>query len=158
MTCDDITDRRRAEESLRESEERYRSLVANATDMIFIAQDGIFKFPNPATMAITGYTEEELATLPFAGSSIRKTGKWSSSRHRRRLQGEEVPNTYSFRILTKAEEVLWVQLNAVLITWEGRPGVLCSLRDITPQKRLEAQYRPRPEDGGSGYLGRGRRP
>ena len=34
----------------------------------------------------------------------------------------------------------WVQLNSVLITWEGRPGVLCSLRDITPQRRLEAQY------------------
>jgi two-component system, cell cycle sensor histidine kinase and response regulator CckA len=136
----DITDRKRVEESLRNSEERYRSLVASATDMIFIAQDGVSKFPNPATMFITGYSEEELATLPLAGIIHPDDREAVLEKHNRRLQGEEVPNTYSFRILTKREEELWVQLNTVLINWEGRPGVLCSLRDITPQKRLEAQY------------------
>jgi PAS domain S-box-containing protein len=140
MTCDDITDRRRAEESLRESEERYRSLVANTTDMIFIAQDGIIKFSNPAAPAITGYTEEELATQPFTRIIHPEDREMVVSRHRRRLRGEEAPNTYTFRLLTKAEDVLWVQLNAVLVTWEGRPGILCSLRDVTPQKKLEAQF------------------
>lgn len=140
MTCEDITDRKRAEESLRESEERYRSLVANATDMIYIAQDGIIKFPNPATLVITGYTEAELATMPFTRIIHPEDRKMVGDRYRRRLQGEEVPNTYSFRILTKAEEVLWVQLNAVRVTWEGKPGILCSLRDVTPQKKLEAQF------------------
>jgi two-component system cell cycle sensor histidine kinase/response regulator CckA len=140
MTCEDITDRRNAEESLRESEERYRSLVAHGSDMIYIAQDGIIKFPNPATMAITGYTEEELAALPFTRLVHPEDRKMVGDRHRRRLLGEEVPSTYTFRILTKAEEALWVQLNAALITWEGRPGILCSLRDVTPQKKLEAQF------------------
>ena len=136
----DITEHKRAEEALRDSEERYRTLVASATDMIFIAQDGILRFPNPATLTITGYSEEELSTLPFANIIHPEDREMVIEKHTRRLKGEEVPNTYSFRILTKGEEVLWVQLNAVLVTWEGRPGVLCSLRDITPQKRLEEQY------------------
>jgi len=140
MTCEDITDRKRADESLRESEERYRSLVAHATDMIFITQDEIIKFPNPATPAITGYTVEELATQPYSRLIHPEDRKMVLDRYRRRLQGEDVLNTYTFRILTKAEEVLWVQLNAALVTWEGRPGILCSLRDVTPQKKLEAQF------------------
>jgi PAS domain S-box-containing protein len=136
----DISERERAEEALRDSEERYRSLVANATDMIFIAQDGLIKFPNPAALAITGHSDKELTTLPFVQIIHPEDREMVKGRYARRLNGEEVPNTYSFRILTKEAEVLWVQLNAVLITWEGRPGILCSLRDITPQKRLEAQY------------------
>ena len=136
----DITEHRLAEEALRDSEERYRSLVANATDMIFIAQDGFLRFPNPATLTISGYSEEELSTLPFANIIHPEDKEMVIEKHTRRLKGEELPNIYSFRILTKGGEVLWVQLNAVLITWEGRPGVLCSLRDITPQKRLEEQY------------------
>ena len=136
----DITEHRLAEEALRDSEERYRSLVANATDMIFIAQDGFLRFPNPATLTISGYSEKELSTLPFANIIHPEDKEMVIEKHTRRLKGEELPNIYSFRILTKGGEVLWVQLNAVLITWEGRPGVLCSLRDITPQKRLEEQY------------------
>ena len=136
----DITDHKRAEEALRNSEERYRSLVAHATDMIFIAQDGVLKFPNPATVSITGYSEDELATLPFVTIVHPDDKEMVIEKHKQETQGEEVANTYSFRIVTKEEEELWVQLNAVLINWEGRSGVLCSLRDITPQKRLEAQY------------------
>jgi PAS domain S-box-containing protein len=136
----DITDRKRAEEALQSSEERYRSLVNHATDMIFIAQDGILKFPNPAATTLSGYSEQELVTLPFVEIIHPEDREVVVEKHRQRLRGEEVPNTYSFRILNKAGDTLWVQLNAVLITWEGRPGVLCSLRDITPQKRLEAQY------------------
>ena len=135
-----ITEHKRAEEALRDSEERYRTLVASATDMIFIAQDGMVKFPNPASSTITGYSEEELSTLPFANIIHPEDREMVIEKHTRRLKGEEVPNTYSFRILTKGEEVLWVQLNSALITWEGRAGVLWVLRDITPQKRLEAQY------------------
>jgi PAS domain S-box-containing protein len=81
-----------------------------------------------------------LATQPFTRIIHPEDREMLVSRHRRRLRGEEAPNTYTFRLLTKAEDVLWVQLNAVLVTWEGRPGILCSLRDVTPQKKLEAQF------------------
>lgn len=136
----DITERKRIEEALQESEEKYRSVIANAMDAIFIAQDGMIKFPNPSTLTITGYSEDEYATTPFMNLIHPEDREMVLDRHNRRLKGEEVPNNYSFRVLNKAGEELWVQLNAVSIDWEGRPAVLCFLRDITSQKRLEAQF------------------
>jgi len=136
----DITERKRIEEALQESEKKYRSVIANANDAIFIAHDGFVKFPNPSTLAITGYSEKEYATTPFMNLIHPEDREMVLDRHNRRLKGEDVPNNYSFRVLNKAGEELWVQLNAVSIDWEGRPAVLCFLRDITSQKRLEAQF------------------
>ena len=61
----EIQERINAEVALRENEEKYRLLVDNATDAIFIAQDEFIKFPNPKTLEITGYSEAELAQAPF---------------------------------------------------------------------------------------------
>ncbi|MCL5884264.1 MAG: ATP-binding protein, partial [Deltaproteobacteria bacterium] len=47
---------------------------------------------------------------------------------------------YPFRIMKKTGEEIWAQLNAERIDWEGRPGVLCFLRDITKERNLEAQF------------------
>ena len=134
-----ITERKLAEEALRESEEKYRLLVDNASEAIFIAQDEVVKFPNPRTTEMVGYSSEELAEIPFIGLIHPDDREMVIDRHRRRLQGEEPPRSYSFRIMGKFGEELWVQLNTVLITWEGRPATLNFLRDITPQRKLEAQ-------------------
>jgi PAS domain S-box-containing protein len=136
----DITERKRMEEALQVSEEKYRSVVANANDAIFIAQDGMIKFPNPSALSITGYSEEEYAGIRIADLIHPEDREMVLNRHQRRLMGEETPSPYSFRILNKAGEELWVQLNAVRIEWEGKPGILCFLRDITQQKKLEAQF------------------
>jgi PAS domain S-box-containing protein len=136
----DITERKRVEAALQESEEKYRSLVANATDAIFIVQDGLITFPNPITLALVGYSQEEMATLPFIDLVHPQDRAMVLDNHNRRLNGEEVPSTSTFRVLNKQGEELWGQLNAALTTWGGRPAILCFIRDITPQKRLEAQY------------------
>ena len=124
---------------LKESEEKYRLLVENANDAIFIAQDEVVKFPNPKTEAMIGYPSEELARIPIVDLIHPEDRDMVLDRNKRRLKGEESPSTYSFRIINRAGEELWVQLNAVLITWEGRPATLNLLRDITQQRRLEAQ-------------------
>jgi PAS domain S-box-containing protein len=136
----DITERKKIEKALLESEEKYRSVIANAMDAIFIAQDGFVKFPNPSTLALTGYSEEEYARTSFVNLVHPEDRRMVADRHERRLRGEEVLNNYAFRVLNKAGEELWVQLNAVSIDWDGRPAILCFLRDITSQKRLEAQF------------------
>ncbi len=135
----DITQRKLAEEAVRESEEKYRLLVDNANDGIFIAQDGNIKFPNPKTREVLGYSEEELSQVQYLDLIHPEDRALVDARQQRQRQGEEVPTTYTLRIVDKRGEELWAQINAVPITWEGRSATLNFVRDITPQKKLEAQ-------------------
>ena len=100
----DVTDRKRAEEALLISEEKYRLVVENANDAIFIVQDGMIKFPNRRTMALSGYTEQELTSVPFSHFLHADDKDMVMDIHRKRLQGEDVPPAYSFRIIIKREK------------------------------------------------------
>ncbi|MBW1768791.1 MAG: PAS domain S-box protein, partial [Deltaproteobacteria bacterium] len=116
----DITTNKKAEEALRESEEKYRLLVENANDAIYVAQDGVVKFPNAKTEQLTGYSAAELEKMPFVNHIHPDDREMVMERH-------------------KTGEELWHLLNTVSITWEGRPATLNFVRDITEAKRLEAQ-------------------
>ncbi|MDY6954373.1 MAG: PAS domain S-box protein, partial [Thermodesulfobacteriota bacterium] len=137
----DITERKRTEALVRESEEKYRLLVDHAGDAIFIIQDGMIQFPNPKTLEVSGYSSEELQDVPFWDLVHPEDRDTVLERHSRRLAEEEVPAVYSFRIINRKGEELWVEVNVILITWNGRPATLNFVRDITAQKRLEDQLR-----------------
>jgi PAS domain S-box-containing protein len=93
------------------------------------------------TLELTQYSANELAQMPFTEFIHPQDRDMVLERHRKRLKGEEALSTYDFRIISKNGNLLWVHINPVLITWEGRPGTLNFLRDITSQKKLEAQLR-----------------
>jgi len=135
----DVTDRKKAIASLKASEEKYRLVVENANDAIFIVQDGIIKFPNHKTMELSGYTEQELTIVSFSHFIHPNDKDMVMDMHQKRLRGQDVPAAYSSRIITKTGETIWVEASAVLVTWEGSPATLSFLRDITFQKKLEAQ-------------------
>ena len=137
----DITESKAMEVALRESEQKYRFLVAHADEAIFVAQDEVVKFPNPKALEMTGYSTEELAGVPFTDLIHPEDRGKVLERHIDRLRGGTPPGTYPFRVVKKAGEEIWAQLTAVLIDWEGRPGILCFLRDITKERNLEAQFR-----------------
>jgi two-component system cell cycle sensor histidine kinase/response regulator CckA len=135
----DITEQRQAQEALKESEEKYRLLVENANDAIFIVQDDVVKFPNPKAEEMIGYCSDELARISFANFIHPEDRDVVLERYNRQLKGEKLPGTYAFRIIQRTGEELWVQLNPMLINWEGRPATLNFIRDITQQKKLEVQ-------------------
>jgi two-component system cell cycle sensor histidine kinase/response regulator CckA len=133
----DITDHKRIEEALRESEEKYRLLVENAYDAIFVAQDEVVKFPNPRVEELTGYSVGELAKKPFVEFIHPEDRGMVLERHFKRLKGEDFPGTYPFRIINRSGQELWVELSTVFISWEGRPATLNFIRDITEKKKVE---------------------
>jgi PAS domain S-box-containing protein len=140
-TLQDITEQKRVEDALQESEEKYRLLVENANDAIFIAQDEVIKFPNPRTTEILGYSENELSEIPFKNLIHPEDKEMVMERYFQRLKGGKFPSSYSFRIINKSGDESWVQLNAALITWEDRPATINLIRDITEQRQLENQLR-----------------
>ncbi len=135
----EIAERKAAEEALRESEEKYRLVVENASDAIFIIQDGLVKFPNKSLLSVSGYSVEELERTHFQNFIHPEDRNMVIEMNIKRLRGESVPGAYSFRILKKSGETVWTETSVVLITWEGRPATLNFIRDITRQKKLEEQ-------------------
>jgi len=138
-TVVDITERKKADKALKASEEQYRALVENANEAIIVAQDGMLKFTNPKAAEFTGYSKEELTSKPFLEFIHPDDRDMVVERHLRRLKGEELPHMYPFRIVDKEGDIKWVEINAVLIEWEGRPATLDFLSEITDRKRAEEQ-------------------
>jgi PAS domain S-box-containing protein/putative nucleotidyltransferase with HDIG domain len=136
-----ITERKLAEQALRQSEEKYRFLVDNANDAIFVAQDGFIKFPNPKTVQILGYGDAELARIPYM-ELIHPEDRSILSEFRQKRDGsKELTTTYSIRIINRAGEEIWAQISSVPIVWEDRPATLNFVRDITTQKKAEEELR-----------------
>ncbi|MGD8242062.1 MAG: PAS domain S-box protein [Desulfobacterales bacterium] len=136
----DIDKFKRAREALKESEEKYRKLIETANDAIFIIQDGQVKFPNPRAKRMGEKMGVDLEKHAFFEYVAPEDQNMILERHFRRLKGEVVPSTYNFRLLRKNGEKFWVEVNAVKITWEGRPATLNFIRDIDDQKKLEAEF------------------
>jgi len=141
----DITDRKEIEENLRQSEERYRSLVEHANDAITVSQDNKFKFANPAALKMTGYTEEEMYSLPISNFVHPKDREMVIERYHKRLRGEETPSQYQIRVITREGNIKWAEINSVKIAWNHRPAVLSFFTDITEQKQFEEALRASEE-------------
>ena len=133
----DITERKMAEETLRESEENYRNIFENAAEAIYLAQDGKIVFLNPRAATMTGYSSEELMSRPFIEFIHPDDRDKVVDRHMRRMKGEEIPQFYDFRLIYKDGKVRWVELNVVAINWKGKTATLNFLSDITERKRAE---------------------
>ncbi len=137
--CRDRTERKKAEMALQESEARLSLIFDNANEAIYITQEERIRFPNPQTTAITGYTRRELSGFAFIDLVHPEDKQALYAEQRRNLDDAQRPGAFSFRILNKAQKTLWVELSTVAITWEGQPAKLNFLRDVTFQKKMEAQ-------------------
>jgi PAS domain S-box-containing protein len=138
-SINDITERKQVEEALRASEEKYRVLVENAEEAIFVAQGGMLRFANSNTKKMLGYPAEELSTRPFADFIHPDDRALVMDRHVRRSRGEELPSRYVLRIFNWAGDTIWMELNVVVIVWDGAPATLNFATDITYRKREEAR-------------------
>lgn len=125
---------------LGESEEKYRLLINNANESIIVAQDGLLKFVNPMTLdLLEDYSEQELIDRPFPEFIHPDDRNMVVENCRRRIANEAVLPRYAFRVVTREGIVKWVEINAALIEWQGKPATLNFLTDITERMRAEKE-------------------
>ncbi len=126
--------------ALLQAEDKYRVLVENANDAIFVLQDGKIRFANPKALALGGVLADELEKVPFTEYLHPEERETVVQRHEQRLKGEKILSMYPLRIITRRGDTFWAEVNAVRIEWEGRPATLNIIRDITSQKLIEQHY------------------
>ena len=135
----DITQRKRTEEALRESQERYRLLVTKANDIIYRTDPmGQFTFVNPVAMRIMKYTEQELLGRRFV-DLIHPDHRIAAERFYGRQFVRRRPSTYyEFPALAKDGSEIWIGQNVQILQEEGVIiGFQAVARDITERKRAE---------------------
>jgi PAS domain S-box-containing protein len=136
----DITDRKRAEESLRESEERFRAVADQSLQGLILVQEGRATYVNQAYCEITGYSEEEAvaqtAEQRFAMIHADNAGG-VLDRKRRHDLGEPIDEVSEIRITRKDGTPRWVLSSNRAFTLQGKPARLGVIVDITERKQAE---------------------
>jgi PAS domain S-box-containing protein len=133
----DINKRKRAEEALQESEQKYREVVERANDGIAIIQDALLKYGNRCLTEITGYTLEEAVDTPFTNYVWPDEVAEATEDYRGRMAGEPVPIRYERGIRHKNGSRIDAEISGGIITYQNRPANLVIIRDITDRKRAE---------------------
>jgi PAS domain S-box-containing protein len=138
-THQDITDRKRAEEALQESESKFRDLSEKSIVGIYLIQDNLFRYVNSEFARIFGYPVDALKDklgprdvispedLSMVEESLRK-----------RIAGELRSTSYGFRIVTARGEIRHVEVYSSSTTYQGKPAVIGTLMDVSDRKRAEA--------------------
>ena len=133
----DITERKRVEKELRESETLFRTLTDNALVGIDIIQDNQFSYVNPAFAEVFGYSQSELvgaSPLILLHSDDREL---VAEQLRRRASGELPTMDYEFRGRRKNGETRNIKVFSVQVSLNGRPAIMANLLDITERKQAE---------------------
>ncbi len=135
--------RKRADEALRESEERFRNLVEGSLQGIVIHRDLKPLFANQAFATIHGYdTVDEILGMESIANLRAPHERARLDEHRkRRLKGEEAPSRYEYEGVRKDGSPVWLLNLPKLVVWEGEPAIQVAVVDITDHKRAEEALR-----------------
>lgn len=133
----DITERKRAQEELARSEEKYRSVIENASEGIVVIQDGLITYVNPKAKEMISSPDSAIIGKSFLSFIHPDDQEAALARHTKRLSGSEMDASYDYRIFNRDGGIIWAQISAIRILWEGEPATLNFLSDITERKKAE---------------------
>jgi len=137
----DVTERRMAEQALRDSEARYRLMAENSTDLISrTSMRGVFLYLSDASRRLLGYEPAEL-TGASAYDIIYEEDR-DEVRHLSKLINDAGPTTFSYRVRRKDGSLVWFETTSrsVRNPISGElDEIICVSRDISERKRAEEQ-------------------
>lgn len=144
----DITDMKRADQALRESESRFRALVEQSLAGIYIIQDNRFRYVNPAFATIAGYgsAEELVDQVPVTDLVSPEDRERVAENLRRRLAGEINDLQYEFTGLRRDGSRVALEAHGCSFVYQGRPAVIGLILDITARKAAEEALHKQTEE------------
>ncbi len=133
----EISRRELMSQSLKASEEKYRLLVENSAEAVFVIQDGMLKFVNAKTIELARFSREELTSRPFYEFVHPEDRVMVMDHYLRLIEHDEAIYGLEFRIQDGKGDVRWGSVSAISIVWDDQASVLCFATDITDRKHLE---------------------
>ena len=151
-TREQVTDRKEAEEHIRESEETYRTLAERVHDGIYMCQGSRFIYVNSRMAEIAGYSTGELTGSEFMRLVHPDDQILVADIARKRSRGEPIPDTHEIHIVRKDGTVRSLEIAMSSISFRGEQVVLGAVRDITQRKYAEMELRESEEKYRNLYL------
>jgi PAS domain S-box-containing protein len=138
----DVTERKRAEESLRESENKFKDLAEKSVVGIYLMEGGLFRYVNSRFAEIHGYEVDELIDRKGPPDMFAPEGQWQLDKASMRGPGElGVDMGQQFKIMTKQGGAKNIEVYSSLTSYQGRKAVIGTVLDITERKAVEEALR-----------------
>ncbi len=130
-----------AKERIEKSEKRYRTLIENAFDGIYLLKDRHFVYVNPRFEEITEYSASEITASEFDYFQLLtdRSKRLVQERYEARIKGHSLAVRYEFEIVTKSGAIKNVEISAVPIPSEGRNSIMGIMKDITLRRKMERE-------------------
>ena len=134
----DFSEKKRAENELKESEEKFRKLVEETVVGVFILQDGKYVYVNPQFEKISGYSRDELFNeITFERLIHQDDLPVIVNTHASRDEAETQSDHFTFRGITKLGLVIPIEMIISPISYKGGPAIIGTIIDITEQVEEE---------------------
>ncbi len=145
ITMHDITERLKIQQTLRESESKYKALVENSQDGISIVRDNKYLFVNQTFCNMLGYTPEELYEIPAVMTIYPDDRPKAMEQADRRRNHDFSTINVIYRMLTKSGEMRECETTSTLVEFGGIWASFFTSHDITENKRIQIELKESEE-------------
>jgi len=143
---EDITEKKKTEGALKESESKFRQLAQTTSTAIMVYQEDKWVYANPAAEKISGYRLEELKQMNYWDFVAPEHQEMIKNRGKQRQDYKDTPSGYEFKIIDKQGNKKWVYLEGSVMEYQGKPAGLISVIDITQIKNTQEELREKNQE------------
>ncbi|MFX0036206.1 MAG: PAS domain S-box protein [Candidatus Hermodarchaeota archaeon] len=149
LSVRDISERKKAEDELKQSEEKFRAITEQSFMSILVIQDGFIKYFNDRVSQLNGYSREEIEKWgPYEFMKVVHPNDKSFvlDQAKKKQAGEkDVIPQYRYRLIRKDKEIRWIENFSKTINFEGRPADLITSIDVTDKIEAERKLKESEE-------------